>query len=315
MAKRSRQRDPLNEASRTETSRPSTRTTRRPRAARASRRQSLLERYSGLLVVGLGVAGMLIIVLFLFQGGARGAYECESFLTPGPEETVSPRPVSPSPITSPSPSPAESPSPDASPDASPGTSPDASPDASPGATPEATPSPEPSPTASPSPLPDPTPRLGFTTTNLGAEHVRDPGETISYGFCPPSSGPHWNAPNLGPIRGQFYPPSQEQAPGGWVHNLEHGYVVALYRCTDDGDCPSEAELEQLRRFVAEAPGSSFNPACTNKVLAARFDGMESRFALLAWGRALLMDEFDLDTAITFAEQWIDHAAVPERGLC
>jgi hypothetical protein len=249
--------------------------------------------------MGLGVLGVLVIVFFLFQGGARGAYECETLLTPGPVESV--RPAAPSPLLSPSPSPAEAPSPDGSPGASP--------------SPAASPGPGASPAGSPSPAADPTPRLGFTTADLGRTHLRDPGQTISYGFCPPTSGDHWNVQSVGPVRPGFYPSTQEQPPGGWVHNLEHGYVVALYRCTSDEDCPTPAELDLLRRFTEEAPGSRVNPACSSKVIAARFDEMETPFAMLAWGRALLMEEFDLDTAFTFAEQWIDHEAVPERGLC
>lgn len=283
MAKRTRQRDPINDTDRPDTSRPGGRSTRRSRPVRTVRERSLLERYSGVLVMGLGVLGVLVIVFFLFQGGARGAYQCETLLTPGPVESVPP--AQPDPIGSPSPAPAGSPSPDGSPAASPG------------------------------PAPDPTPRLGFTTADLGRGHVRDPGQIIDFGFCPPTSGDHWSIQGVGPIRPGFYPQTQEQAPGGWVHNLEHGYVIALYRCASDDDCPTQAELDQLRRFTEEAPGSSVNPACSSKVIAARFDEMDTRFAMLAWGRALLMDNFDLDTAFTFAEQWIDHEAVPERGLC
>jgi hypothetical protein len=100
-----------------------------------------------------------------------------------------------------------------------------------------------------------------------------------------------------------------------VHNLEHGYIVALYRCPNDQDCPSDAELAEMRRFFDEAPTSAFAPNCPDKVIVARFDQMQTRFALLAWGRALLLDDFDVDTAKTFAQQWMDHEAVPERGAC
>jgi hypothetical protein len=43
--------------------------------------------------------------------------------------------------------------------------------------------------------------------------------------------------------------------------------------------------------------------------------METKFAVLAWGRALLTNEFDLDTALLFNQQWQDQPAAPERGLC
>jgi hypothetical protein len=282
VAKRNRERLPAGDGDRTADA--NTSRVRRTRTSRPPRRVaqgSLFERYSGLLIVGVGAVGVLVIVFLVFGGGgARAAYICESLLTPGPVEQAPPAAPA-TPIASPSP--ASSPADDAAP------------------------SPE------PTPAPEPTPRLGFTTANLGRLHVSHP-QTVTYGFCPPTSGDHHSALNVGPIRPGFYPATEERLPGGWVHNLEHGYVVALYRC-ENGQCPSDAELQQLRRFTEEAPASRVNPACTNKVIAARFDGMDTRYAMVAWGRALLMDEFDLDTALTFAEQWIDHEAVPERGVC
>jgi hypothetical protein len=73
-------------------------------------------------------------------------------------------------------------------------------------------------------------------------------------------------------------------------------------------------MDQMQAFFYQAP-TSINPSCPNKVVVARFDSMDTRFALLAWGRAYLANEFDLDTALLFAQQWQDHEAVPERGLC
>jgi hypothetical protein len=154
--------------------------------------------------------------------------------------------------------------------------------------------------------------LGFTTTVYPPVHVRD--QSINYPVCPPSSGEHYNAAGRGPIRAGVYPSTSEQTPGGWVHNLEHGYVVALYRCPSADDCPTEAELAQMQAFYDQATFSQ-NQNCPRKVVVARFDQMETPFALLAWGRALLTDEFSLDTALLFAQQWTDHEAVPERGIC
>jgi hypothetical protein len=73
-------------------------------------------------------------------------------------------------------------------------------------------------------------------------------------------------------------------------------------------------MDQMQQFFEQAPVSS-NATCPKKVLVVRFDSMNTRFALLAWGRALLFDDFNLDTALTFAQQWMDHADVPERGTC
>jgi hypothetical protein len=115
-----------------------------------------------------------------------------------------------------------------------------------------------------------------------------------------------------------YPPSQERSPGYWVHNLEHGYTVVLYRCPSGqlgvGDCISQDEFEQLQAFQQQAPTPEVS-SCANKALVVRFDQMTTRFAVMAWDRALLTDDFDLDTTLTFAEQWTEHVAVPEPLAC
>jgi len=176
----------------------------------------------------------------------------------------------------------------------------------------------PTPTPSTAPSATPTPRLGFSTGLLGKNHIRDLGTVINYAYCPPTSGDHYNVTNRGPIRAAVYPANEEQVPGGWVHNMEHGYMVALYRCRSgvigQGDCISQAEMDQLQSFYDQVPDST-NPSCPKKVVVARFDSMNTKFAMLAWGRALLTDTFDLDTALLFDQQWQDQPAAPERGLC
>ena len=141
---------------------------------------------------------------------------------------------------------------------------------------------------------------------------------ISYGFCPPTSGDHFNIANRGPIRLGLYPPSEEQVPGGWVHNMEHGYVVVLYRCPSGeagvGDCITEDEADLIGELYDQVP-DSINPSCPDKVIVARFDSRTTRFTVLAWGRALLADTLDVGDALLFTEQWLDSDAAPEPGLC
>ena len=155
---------------------------------------------------------------------------------------------------------------------------------------------------------------GFATESLGSQHV-GAGTKIRYGFCPPTSGSHYNAAGAGPLRPGFYGPDADAGPGGWVHNLEHGYVVALYRCTD-GACPSEADLAALRSFAANGPPTQSAAGCgyQSKVLVARFDELSAPYALLAWDRALLLDAFDATVAQQFASRSID-ATAPEPNAC
>jgi hypothetical protein len=100
--------------------------------------------------------------------------------------------------------------------------------------------------------------------------------------------------------------------------MEHGYVVVAYRCPSGqlgvGDCITQDQMNDIQTWFQNAPDSGI-ASCPKKVLALRFDTMDTQFAYLAWGRALLTNEFDIDTANTFTQQWMDHDAVPERGAC
>lgn len=155
---------------------------------------------------------------------------------------------------------------------------------------------------------------GVATQNEGSSHVAA-GTEIRYASCPPTSGSHYNARGAGPLPPGFYGPDDDAGPGGWVHNLEHGYVVALYRC-DGGACPSEDDLQALRSFAANGPPTQSAAACgyRSKVVVARFDQMTAPFAALAWDRALLLDSLDTSSVEVFAQRAIDGTA-PEPNAC
>jgi len=303
---------------------PSTGTAASSRATRSRRRpasradEGVLDRYRTPLIIGVAVLGVLIIGFLFFQGATRAAYECHQLLTPGPVETPrTPPPATPT--LTPSPAPAATPqtTPDTGSSPAPGASPTA--EASPPVEPSPSPVPSPDPSPEPSPAPEPTARLGFPTADMGRVHVPT-GQPITFQYCPPASGPHYNQAGVAPMPPAVYQPAQERAPGYWVHNLEHGYVVVLYRCPSgqlgQGDCITREELSQLEAFHAQAPDPPVS-TCPNKTMVARFDSMTTRFAYLAWDRVLLVDEFDLEQALTFAEQWMEYDPIvlPERQAC
>jgi hypothetical protein len=150
----------------------------------------------------------------------------------------------------------------------------------------------------------------IVTANQGNQHLQTSGR-LEFVNCPPASGPHYNAARLAPIRPGFYGPDAGIGPGSWIHNLEHGSVVALYRCVD-GVCPTDAELQPLRSFYQTGPISQ---ACgTPEIVVARFDQMSTPFALLAWDRVLLQQSFDLQTALDFARTWTNVTG-RENALC
>jgi hypothetical protein len=143
------------------------------------------------------------------------------------------------------------------------------------------------------------------------------GSTTSYTSCPPASGPHYSqGGGIAPLPPAFYAADARIGPGNWVHNLEHGFVVALYRCAD-GVCPSNDVVSELREFVLNGPPTETAARCgyQSKVLAARFDDMATPFALVAWDHVLLLDSFDAQVGLEFARKWIEQPSLPERVSC
>jgi hypothetical protein len=170
--------------------------------------------------------------------------------------------------------------------------------------------------------------VGFPVADLGRTHILDTSTKIEYAYCPPGSGSHFNVTNIGPIKRAFYGADKEQVPGGWVHDLEHGYVVIAYSCaplpgptpvatpTPAQGCPSGAEMAAMQQAFNTAPQADSAKACgdANKLLVLRFDSMTTRFAYIAWDRVELTNTFSVQDAITFMEQWQDQAN-PEPSIC
>lgn len=277
---------------------------RRTTVPKAAAQQSFFDRYRILILGGAGVVVVLVGLLF-FTRSATQAYECVTFLTPPPAAPAgggAPADPSEAPAGS---APSDDPA-TASPAATPATP--ASPAAS--AAPDASAAPSPSPALTPSPAP--TPLLGFQTADMSKNHVVQ-GATVKYAYCPPASGQHYNlGGGQAPLARRFFGPTDNVIPPQWIHNLEHGYVVLLYR----GD-PGAEVLDGLRSIMDEAIVTDWSlQACgpVNKVIALRFDDMDPGvdFAAVAWDRVLLLGEFDRDLLLAFANQWQDGPQTPER---
>ena len=86
---------------------------------------------------------------------------------------------------------------------------------------------------------------------MGASH--EVSRPQRYTFCPPASGSHYNAAGLGPIVPRVFGPDDSVGPPNWIHNLEHGGLVILYRGDSEGataDRPG-AVRAVLRQLPAE----------------------------------------------------------------
>jgi hypothetical protein len=155
---------------------------------------------------------------------------------------------------------------------------------------------DPSPT--PSPSADASSRLGFAEDYMGNSHqVSRPQR---YTFCPPASGNHYNQPGvLGPIIPRVYGPNDSVGPPNWVHNLEHGAVVILYRGDSEG--ATDAGQQRFKQFFDSFPASPICqlPAGRLSPVIARFDQMEWPYAALVWNRVLPLPEWDPDLVLKF----------------
>jgi hypothetical protein len=157
------------------------------------------------------------------------------------------------------------------------------------------------PDATPPPAAGASPRLGYIQPDMGRLHdVRSPQH---YTYCPPASGTHHNIRGVGPILAGAYGPDDRTEPQGWIHNLEHGSLVVLYRCREgDEGCgdAAQAQLNDLWRDFPPSPICGLPRGAVGPVFT-RFDDMAYPYAALVWNRVLPLESLDIDTIMKFFE--------------
>lgn len=109
----------------------------------------------------------------------------------------------------------------------------------------------------------------YRVDDEGREHTTQ-GAPITYKHYPPSSGSHYPQPSA---YGVFTEPVPE---GAWVHNLEHGGIVVLFKCV--ADC--EVKAGEIRPIYDRLPKGAFGEV---KLLAAPYDRGLTDYTLLGWG--------------------------------
>jgi hypothetical protein len=164
------------------------------------------------------------------------------------------------------------------------------------------------PEAAAAPSPGATPRLGQVTRDLGRRHI-ELGTSVTYEFCPPTSGPHYSDSRFGPIATRFYDADSRVDPQGWVHNLEHGHLAVLYRCPEGCDDNAQSALRALQNRLPPSPLCQL-PA-DRTVVVARFDQLPTPYAAVVWGRALFLETLDADRIAAFFEQSADRGPEPQ----
>jgi hypothetical protein len=150
-------------------------------------------------------------------------------------------------------------------------------------------------------MPKPVPAQGHQVPIEGnRQHVAQ-GQVIPYRNRPPSSGDHYDQP-------AGYGFFQRDIPtGNWVHDLEHGGIVVLYR----PDLCDQACQSQLQDTYNSAPSSQVFPG-TKKMLVTPYQDMDHAIAAVAWGWIDEMDAFDKDRILAFYRSHVDKG--PEQAL-
>ncbi len=153
----------------------------------------------------------------------------------------------------------------------------------------------------PSPAPGASPRLGYAQDDMGRTHV-NPGTVVKYLYCPPASGEHYDATGQGPIDARVYGPNDRALPEGWVHNLEHGGLVLLYKCPGDACTDAgQAALQQLWSNWPPSPVCKI-PAHQIAPVIARFDDMAYPYAAIVWDQVLPLQTLDTNQILAFYAQ-------------
>jgi hypothetical protein len=155
---------------------------------------------------------------------------------------------------------------------------------------------QPSPT--PSPREGASPQPGYVQPDMGRGHV-SADTRITYTYCPPASGKHY-AGQTAPITSRVYGPDDAIVPAHWVHNLEHGALVVLYKGAEVDD----SALRNLFDAMPASPVCGFEPGGQSPgPVIARFDEMAWPFAAIVWGRVLPLQALDRQAILDFYAAW------------
>jgi Protein of unknown function (DUF3105) len=119
----------------------------------------------------------------------------------------------------------------------------------------------------------------------GRNHISGNQQPSNWNSNPPTSGDHLGTP---------LPPGvydNEQDMRALVHNLEHGYVVILYKGI------SEDEREDLTKFVKARDGA--------KLVLAPYSALDANgVALVAWQNLELLQRVNMDVVQAFVNDYM-----------
>ena len=132
---------------------------------------------------------------------------------------------------------------------------------------------------------------GYVQPDMGHLHVA-PGTRIRYANCPPASGRHYSVTGEFPVKARVYGPDEPTLPQGWIHNLEHGALVLLYKCPGPAcDSAGQAALTALYAKFPTSPICKIAAGDQTPVIV-RFDDMPWPYAAVVWDVVLPLQTLD-----------------------
>ena len=134
-------------------------------------------------------------------------------------------------------------------------------------------------------------QIGRQMPDEGQQHISE-GTPGKYGHYPPTSGPHW------PRVAAWGMHDEEVPPEIWVHNLEHGGIVILYRC----EIPCPDLIRQLSEAFQTFPKSKYGHV---NLLITLYSKLQGRLAILAWTWIDEMLAFDRERLLRFYQAHVD----------
>jgi hypothetical protein len=124
-----------------------------------------------------------------------------------------------------------------------------------------------------------------TFPQAGRNHISGNQQPTNWNSNPPTSGDHLGTP----LPAGVY--DNEQDMRALVHNLEHGYVVIVYK-----GIPAD-QVDQLRQFVQARGGS--------KLVLAPWSGLDNNgVALVAWQNLELLQRVNMDVVQAFVNDFM-----------
>jgi len=141
---------------------------------------------------------------------------------------------------------------------------------------------------------------------LTATHIPF-GDSPTYNSNPPSSGPHY------PVWAAYTDYSVPVDRRYYVHNMEHGGVVFLYKCesADAGDCATfESGFRTVRDQMPTDP--TCDPSVRVRAVITPDPLIDTPVAVSAWGYTYKAECIDLPTLTAFVNAHYGHG--PE-DLC